>query len=56
MHAEQILAGTRAYVTPVVPPQSRDSDDMMEMVAKMAAKADELAEALFDEDALRTID
>ena len=52
MHAEQILAGTRAYVTPVVPLQSRDSEDMM----KMADTADELAVTLFDEDALRTID
>ena len=50
MHAEKILACTRTYVTPVVPLQSRDLDDM-----KMAAKADELAATLFDEDALRTI-
>jgi len=52
MHAEQILAGTHAYVTPVVSLQSRDLEDMM----KMADKADELAVTLFDEDTLRTID
>jgi hypothetical protein len=51
MHAEQILAGTRAYVTPVMPLESRDLDAMMEM----AAKADELAVTLFDEDSLQTI-
>ena len=52
MHAEQILAGTRAYVTPVRPLESRDLDVIM----KMAAKADELAVTLFDEGALMTID
>ena len=52
MHVEQILAGTRAYVTPVVPLESRDLDDIM----KMAAKADELAVTLLDKDALQTID
>jgi len=52
MHAEQILAGTRAYVTPVVPLESRDLDDIM----KMTDKADEIAVTLFDEGALRTID
>jgi uncharacterized small protein (DUF1192 family) len=49
MHAEQILAGTSAYVTQVVPPTSWAPEGLM-------AQAAELAQTIFDEDALADID
>jgi uncharacterized small protein (DUF1192 family) len=49
MHAEQILAGTSAYVTQVVPPPSWAPEGLM-------AQAAELAQTIFDEAALADID
>jgi uncharacterized small protein (DUF1192 family) len=49
MHAEQILAGTSAYVTQVVPPPSWAQEGLM-------AQAAELAQTIFDEAALADID
>jgi hypothetical protein len=45
MPADRILAGTSAYITPLVPPSTGAPEDLV-------AKADELAQSLFDDDEL----